>query len=108
MNKIYINTFVIMVAIITVINFAFYWTSRDTLIKKEAEINESVSNNIKATIENNQKSVEVFERLLAQQLYTDSLYISNQLPSDVNQVSESQLQMLKNKLQLTGIAIIGP
>jgi hypothetical protein len=108
MKKIYINTFVIMIVIIFIINFAFYWTSRDTLIKNEANINESVSKNIKATIENNQKSVEVFEGLLAKQLYSDSLFISNQLPADVSKVSESQLQMLKNKLQLQGIAIMVP
>lgn len=37
MNKIYISTFAIMIVIIAVINFAFYWTSRDSLIKNEAE-----------------------------------------------------------------------
>ncbi len=97
-----------MIAIITVINFAFYWTSKNNLIKKEAEINENVSKNIKSTVENNQKSVELFESSLAQQLYTDSLFISNQLPSDAKQVSRSQLQELAKKLQLDEIAILVP
>lgn len=108
MKKIYLTTFVIMIAIITVINFAFYWTSRDALIQNEAVINENVSKNIKATVENNQKSVEVFESLLAQQLYTDALVISNQLPADAKQVTQSQLQELANKLQLEEIAIMVP
>ncbi len=97
-----------MIAIIAVINFAFYWTSKDNLIKKEVEINESVSKNIKSTVEMNQKSVELFESSLAQQLYTDSLFINNQLPSDAKQVSQSQLQELVKKLQIDEISILVP
>lgn len=97
-----------MIAIISVINFAFYWMSKDNLIKKETEINESVSNNVKATVENNQKGVALFEGLLAQQLYTDSLYISDQLPSDAGQVTQSKLQELAKELQLDEISILVP
>ncbi|NRD76807.1 GHKL domain-containing protein [Bacillus sp. BRMEA1] len=108
MNKIYLYTFITMIAIISVINIAFYWTAKDTLIKNETEINLNISKNIKETVENNQKSVEVFEGLLSQRLYTDSLVINHQLPSDVKQVTHAQLQVLADQLKLEGIAVMVP
>lgn len=97
-----------MITIIAVINLAFFWTTRNAVITKEIENNKNIAQSIKATIENNQEGVELFEHSVAQQLYADSIIINSQLPSDVKQVNSAKLNDLAKSLHLYEIAILVP
>src|SRR5690554_6426968 len=94
-----------MMTVLIIINFVYYYTTRDALIKNQNEHILAVLDQVGASIENVRAGEKFYDTMLSEKLRMASIATQYALPHRAEDVTNEHLIAIRNKLDIEGITL---
>lgn len=98
--------FIICLLVLLIINFFYYHISAENFKNNQDEKIDLVIFNTVNSIEMYNKSEDFFNNFLSNKLKNTSLKIEENLPNNINDISNEELELLSNKFNLAEISLL--
>ncbi|MFF2532486.1 sensor histidine kinase [Brevibacillus sp. NPDC058079] len=105
MKPMYISVMIVLVMILVTFNTAFYFVNRNVILAEHHNDLNSLLSNIAITIENNNRALSFYEKMLAEKLHAASIAIQHALPPHIKDVKNEDLVALREKLLVDQITL---
>jgi hypothetical protein len=105
MKKIMATLMIAMMAVLIGVNFVYYFTTRETLMKNQKDHILEALSQVGASIENIRAGEKFYDAMLSEKLRMASIATQYALPREADKVTNEQLIEIRNKLGIEGITL---